>query len=323
MVSGQSAISVAECIGVSESPVIDRRFVNQGKETRISMIRVLGVHGIAQQVQTESTLHKIWAPALCGGVQLAGGNLTESEVGCVLYGDLFRPTGRRLSLPDATIKINSLDSFEMDLLYSWWHEAARVDSHVVSPSTRTLARAPRTAQSALRALSRSRYFAGASERAMLGNLRQVRRYFSEPEIRAEAIRRVAALIDENVRVIVGHSLGSVVAYEALCFNSDWPVRRLVTVGSPLGIRNLIFDRLQPKPQINQGSDGKKVGAWPGPGRTWANLADESDVVALVKDLRPLFGPAVRCWIVNNGARAHDVIPYLTAKETGSLISAYL
>lgn len=61
------------------------------------------------------------------------------------------------------------------------------------------------------------------------------------------------------------------------------------------------------------------GRWPGPGRAWVNVADQGDVVALVKDLRTGFGPGVDCWLVDNGANAHDVRPYLTAVETGQAI----
>ena len=43
------------------------------------------------------------------------------------------------------------------------------------------------------------------------------------------------------------------------------------------------------------------------------------MVALVKDLRGVFGPEVDCWLVDNGANAHDVRPYLTAVETGRAI----
>ena len=64
--------------------------------------------------------------------------------------------------------------------------------------------------------------------------------------------------------MVGHSLGSVVAYEALCAHPEWPVRALVTLGSPLGIRNLIFDRLVPAPAA--GDSGRGAGDVAGRGR---------------------------------------------------------
>lgn len=281
------------------------------------MARVVCVHGVGQQREAPNTLQALWAPALCGGVRLAGGRLAEDEVVCAFYGDLFRARGRHLGPGDPLIPAD-LGPFEEDMLAAWWYEAARTDSAVVSPDARTLGgRAPRAVQGALRALSGSRFFAGLSERALLGSLRQVRNYFVDPEIRMRAVQQVVRTVRPETQVLVGHSLGSVVAYEALCANPGLPVRMLVTVGSPLGIANLIFDRLQPAP-LPVGAAGPR-GRWPGPGRQWANFADAGDVVALVKDLRGAFGPAVDCWEVDNGATAHDARPYLTAVETGAAI----
>ena len=288
------------------------------------MPRVVGVHGVGQQREAENTLHLAWAPALCGGVGLAGGRLTETEVRCAFYGDLFRPPGRHLAGSDPLIGAEDLDQFEQDLLVAWWGEAARTDATVVSPDARTLAvRTPRGVQGALRALSGSRFFAALGERALLGDLRQVRDYFHQPGVRQEAWQRVAGVVGEDTRVLVGHSLGSVVAYEALCANPEWQVRMLVTLGSPLGIPNLIFDRLQPAPLSAAPAGSGPRGRWPGPGRSWVNVADQGDVVALVKDLRGGFGPGVDCWVVDNGATAHDVGLYLTAVETGRAIAVGL
>ena len=51
---------------------------------------------------------------------------------------------------------------------------------------------------------------------------------------------------------------------------------MVTLGSPLGIPNLAFDRLDPAPTAG-------VGVWPCPeGAAWTNVADSADVVALVR-----------------------------------------
>jgi pimeloyl-ACP methyl ester carboxylesterase len=173
----------------------------------------------------------------------------------------------------------------------------------------------------LRALSGSAFFAGLADRVMLFDLQQVRRYMTDPDLRRAVQDRFGAEVGEDTRVVVGHSLGSVVAYEALCAHPRWPVRALVTLGSPLGIRNLIFDRLVPAPVARD--QGGLRGAWPGGAQSWVNVADAGDVVALVKDLRPLFGAGVACYVVHNGSHAHDVQPYLTAAETGAAVAAGL
>ena len=155
------------------------------------MARVVCVHGIGQQREAANTLQAAWAPALCGGVGLAGGLLLEAEVRCAFYGDLFRPPGRHLAAGDPLILAEELDPFERDLLAEWWGEAARSDAAVVAPDARTLARTPGSVQGALRALSGSRFFASLGKRALLGDLRQVRDYLHEPEIRHQARQRVS------------------------------------------------------------------------------------------------------------------------------------
>lgn len=286
------------------------------------MTRVVCVHGVGQQREVAGTLHHGWASALCGGVGLAGGQLAEQEVGFAFYGDVFRPPGRQLAVGEPLIRPHDLDPFERDMLAAWWAEAARTDPAVIAPDARTLAgRAPAGVQAALRALAGSRFFAAIGERALLGDLRQVRLYFNDREVRRRAVDRVVEAVGVDCKVIVGHSLGSVVAYEALSANPEWQVRMLVTIGSPLGIPNLIIDRLQPPP-LPASHSGPR-GRWPGEGRAWTNIADEADVVALVKDLRPVFGAGVDSWVVNNGAHAHTVQPYLTAIETGRAIWSVL
>jgi hypothetical protein len=289
--------------------------------------RIVCVHGIAQQYKGEETLHGEWSAALRDGLRLAGpagrevaASLTDSDLRDAFYGNAFRPPGQRiLGVGDPLVTIEDLTDFERDLVGLWWEAAAQTDPGVVPPDARTLLRWPGGVQAGLRALSCARFFAGLAERAMVADLVQVRRYFTEPDIRAAAQQQVLGAVDDNTRVLVGHSLGSVVAYEALCAHPEWPVHTLVTLGSPLGIRHLIFDRLQPTPLPPIDGSDCGVGHWPGNAKTWVNVADDGDVVALVKDLRPQFGPSVACYLVHNGAKAHDIRPYLTAPETGAAI----
>ena len=117
-------------------------------------------------------------------------------------------------------------------------------------------------------------------------------------------------------MVIGHSLGSVVAYEVLAAQPEGSVRTFVTLGSPLGCPKLIFDRLCPPPE-----DGR--GGWPGAVEHWFNLADGSDPVALVAELASCFGPRVKDELVHNGADVHKIGPYLTAEETGRAIATGL
>ncbi|MFD0597424.1 hypothetical protein ACFQZ4_38305 [Catellatospora coxensis] len=122
---------------------------------------------------------------------------------------------------------------------------------MVAPDARTLG--PRaSARKALLALAGARFLTQVSERLLVWWLKQVTSYFTDPAVRAAARDRFAAAIGDDTRVVVAHSLGSVVAYEALCARPGWPVTDLVTLGSPLGVPHLVTHRLDPS-----------TGAWPG------------------------------------------------------------
>lgn len=283
------------------------------------MARVVCVHGVGKQVLGEQSLLRDWYPALADGVARAGGDpVGAGDVTMAFYGDLFRPAGELLAVGDPLYGAKDVEpGWEQDLLLAWWREAAAADDRVAAPDGDTLVRAPGSVQAALRQLSRSEFFAGVALRGLVFDLKQVRRYLREPAVRQAAQARLLALIGPETRVVVAHSLGTVVAYEALCASPGHRVRALVTLGSPLGTRNLVFDRLDPTPV-----DGR--GVWPGSAElAWTNVADRGDVVALEKDLRGRFGDRVRNAIVHNGAHAHDATSYLTDTLTGAAVAGGL
>ncbi|MPY52699.1 hypothetical protein FPZ41_30675 [Streptomyces sp. K1PN6] len=276
------------------------------------------VHGIGKEYLGPRTLHGPIAPAVLDGVGLAEGpSLALEDIEAAFYGHLFRPSGVKGSAESLT------EPYEVELLQAMWAEAARAEPDRVppppGPAERSKAQVPRPAQRALYALSRSRFLARTADRFLIGVLAQLRRYLTEPDIHARAQDQIAAAVKEDTRVLVGHSLGSVVAYEALCAHPEWPVTTFVSIGSPLGIPYLVFERLRPTPQ-------KGRGCWPAGVRTWTNLCDAYDVVALVKQLAPLFGDgskSVNDVPVHNGWQAHSIERHLTAVETGTAIAAGL
>lgn len=281
------------------------------------MALVVGVHGIAQEVKGAEVLASIWAPALRDGIRMAGGTAPDaSDISIAFYGDLFRKRGSKALGVPQYVSGDVDDGSEWQLLQAWWREAARIEpASVPGPDAKTKLRTPYLVQRALNALSQSRFFAGLGEHLIIGIIKQVHAYLTDEKIRAAAQERVSAAVSRDTRVLIGHSLGSVVAYEAACAHPEWPIT-LITLGCPLGIRNIVFDRLRPSPQ-----DGR--GVFPSGVSSWTNIADRGDVVALVKQLRPLFGEQVDDQLVNNGAKAHNVSPYLTAVETGAAIAAGL
>lgn len=284
------------------------------------MARVVVVHGIGQQTEGGLTLHARLFPALQEGVVRAGGSVQPDEVLFASYGDFFRPQAEVLAPALAFGPRDVEKDYESRLLLTLWESAASADPRVVPPSEEVLARTPAWVSRALAALSRSSFLAGVSDRLLIGDLKQVHHYFADQDLRSGIRNAVAACVTDDTRVIVAHSLGSVVAYEVLCAAPGPAVLSLVTLGSPLGLANLIFDRLQPEP----GPPGEGMrGHWPGPVLSWTNIADAGDVVAAMEDLRPLFGAAIRQIRVHNGSHAHDMRPYLTERLTGAAIVAGL
>jgi hypothetical protein len=122
---------------------------------------------------------------------------------------------------------------------------------------------------------------------------QVSRYLTDDTIRAVQ-DRVAALIGPETKVIIGHSLGSVVAFEA-AHRLGQPLPLLLTPGSPLGLRNIVYHRVRPQPP-----------SVPPLVRRWVNIADRDDLVAADLNLQRRF----------TGAQPHDVKFYLTTPEAG-------
>ncbi|WP_214103013.1 hypothetical protein [Acrocarpospora catenulata] len=92
---------------------------------------------------------------------------------------------------------------------------------------------------------------------------------------AETIRR------RKPSVVIAHSLGSVVTYETFWAHPDLRTDLLITLGSPLGMRNVVFERLAPVPVNGKGSRPPGV-------KRWVNVADKDDLAAIPPGLRPYF-----------------------------------
>ncbi|MEW1793575.1 antibiotic ABC transporter ATP-binding protein [Streptomyces niveus] len=306
------------------------------------MARVVFVHGVGKQYLSEDSLVRDIVPELRGGVRLARAEAAArngaddavvvpapEDVAVAFYGDLFRPAGTRAD--DENFQAADVESdLEFELLMAWWAEAARTDPQVPAPDesgTRgkvgwAAAQGLRlkTVRRALDALTGAQFLEGVRDRVLIGNLKQVARYLTDPDIRTRAQAAVAAHLTPDTRVVVAHSLGTVLAYEALCAaaarGEKVNVQMLVTLGSPLGMRGVVLNRLHPAPV-----DGRAV--WPRNLRAWTNIADTTDIVAVVREIAPAFGPAVDDLVVHNGTHMHDATRYLTAIETGRAVAAGL
>jgi hypothetical protein len=298
------------------------------------MSKVVGVHGIANTFATSAQLADSWLKALQGGINEAGGgSIAPSDVDVVAYGALFRldgmgkervPRGKRSSTDGGSFVLE--DEWEHDLLEQWWIAAAELsnenrrnggtddlseDPWIEPPGLEGRARTPKFVQAALLQLAKSRFFRPIAPTVLISELRQVRIFLHDLAYKHAILGRFGRKISQETCVVIGHSLGSVVAYEALCMHPEWNIKMFVTLGSPLGIPNVVFDALTPRP-LNGRATRPNV-------QRWVNVADRGDLVALEKRLAPKFGD-VEDILVHNGWKSHDVLRYLSAAETGKAVA---
>jgi hypothetical protein len=283
----------------------------------VAMAKILCIHGIGQQLKGERIVVNEWRDALRDGMSLAGANSEElpgdQDITVSFYGDLFREESTK-GFEESFRFADINEGLEADLVRAWLQVAKTTlpsDGEWGPNADLKSGWQRETVQRLAVALLSYRFFADLSEKFFVGALKQVTRYFGDADIRRAARQRFATHLTGETRLVIAHSLGSVVAYEALCQAESKLAPTFITLGSPLGLPNLIFDRLQPAP-----TEGK--GVWPGGVRSWTNISDPHDIVAAVKELSTLFA-GVRDLRVSNEALAHDVSPYLTAKTTGAVI----
>ncbi len=289
------------------------------------MARIVGIHGIGQQYKGAHELHRGWWDALRDGLVAAkrkdvDSSLAEGDLEVSFFGTLFRPPGAMGGddFPPYTAK--DLDPEDRQLLEAFYTETLALQPELAPPSG-AMGSIKVGIEAMAQRLLHSPTFASVVERAFIGNLKQVSKFLQSPPTKDLVFANVAEHVTEETRIVIGHSLGSVVAYEYLCREAPPGVELLITLGSPLGIPNLIFDHLTPAP-TEQG------GAWPGAVRRWVNIADPDDVVALRKDLAGLFPPPpgvdpVLDEPVENGDEPHAISRYLNSAEAGTAVAAVL
>ncbi|SFC45539.1 alpha/beta hydrolase [Streptomyces aidingensis] len=283
------------------------------------MAKIVGVHGIGQQYRGPYELTSAWHDALRDGLSAAGHDslaaaLERRDLEIAFFGGLFRPE-RAVAGGEREDELPS--GAERELLEKLYRAAVARDPAL---GPRAVGPGRAAVQVMLRTLLRSRWFPAVAERAFVGNLRQVTRFLTDQDTKEQVLERLDGEIGEDTVALIGHSLGSVVTYEYLC-RSPSPVRLYLTLGSPLGIPGLIFDRLTPRPEEGRG-------AWPGTVERWVNVADGDDIVALRKDLAALFpgrspGRRVEDRLVDNGDQPHAITRYLNARQTGGALAGLL
>ncbi|WP_460391320.1 hypothetical protein [Actinophytocola sediminis] len=269
------------------------------------------VHGVGQQVKGPRTLSAEWGNSARDGLALAGCHDPDGVgLSVPFYGDVFRQDGKATGEFADKSELDDLTAIERALFEVYWQRAMEVEPDRLRqfPGKGKGKGHGQSAGRVLR-LARTRYF--QTIRPLVDSARQTRRYLEDNAVRHEVWRRVAVAINGGTRVVVGHSLGSVVAYEVLYAHPEWRIDTFLTLGSPLGNR-LFRDRLR-------GAPGLARLPRPGCVRRWVNVADTADLVAVPLRLSECADGPVVDRIVHNGARAHAIASYLTDRLVGKVI----
>ena len=159
------------------------------------MATILGVHGAFHEMWGPTQILRRWQPALQDGVLIAGGTLPSDSVSVAFYGDIFR------------------------------HDPS--DGALDDDALRALARASGLADVAQQMLgpdAASVLAQALGEDMLRRTVDQVGHYFGDDQVRADVRARVADAVQPDTRVVVAHSLGSIVAYDCLRAHPEWTGR---------------------------------------------------------------------------------------------------
>lgn len=299
------------------------------------MTRVILIHGIGQQNSTAADQIRHWLPSLVKGVLRSGhpnagqaaatlstaatAPAHETAVRMGFYGDLFLTPGvmgeETITTPDTVAVADALAGALLRTAIE------RGDDRLAAEATVTLAQADparegiegvgAVVRGAMSHLDANRWLSarifGLAQRAQT-DLIQVARYLTEEPLRVKIQARVEELLDKNTELIIAHSLGSIVGWEAYHrYKGTLPM--LLTIGSPLGLDSIVYPRLRPFPPAV---------------RRWVNIAHPDDIIAVEPCLEHLFPSSdnrkVEDHTPTSHRNHHAAEGYLEQTETGNAIS---
>jgi hypothetical protein len=307
---------------------------------------LLFVHGIGGPRRADDEC-RLWTRALAEGMAAAGHSRlsedlaqpTEFDISFVGYQDLFTEQHAQGGVDD-------LDDGTAVLLRELFEEmlALRLEEDVDEPTAATvrlastelvasaheqgagdvLRRVINAATTLLGVGPLSMAGQWLSARLLVRDLAQVARYLGRCEADEhgrtldQRIRaRLHAAMGDGPAIVIAHSLGTIVSYEALHhWSGDLPL--FVTVGSPLAMRTVVRPRLQPAPPRTP------------PGvRRWLNFWDRDDIIVarphLERDILPnAMGVVAESKRVDSdGLWVHTATKYLAKAEVGGPVAEVL
>lgn len=253
------------------------------------MTDIVAIHGINMHRSDRETMQRNWRAELIRGLtNIRSPHADDVTLECAFYGHEYNDG--KAGLDDGLASIDVKEGFELELLLAI---AAAVESDEPDETKLYL---PQLVQQALTRIERWKGFEGP-DRVAIYFVKQVHRYLFDDNFRARVLDETSKAMQSHPRVVIGHSLGSIVAYDWLVTHPDSPPTALITIGSPLGLKS-ISSRLphaERPPSI----------------RSWTNIAAHHDGVAMVKKLAPSYSTKIVDLPCDNPRKsAHSALVYL-------------
>jgi hypothetical protein len=287
-------------------------------------VRLVLVHGRSQQGRDPVELQSIWMETLRRGTVKINRTLPEGlDVAFPYYGDKLDELARQSEIPltnDIQARGGPVDDdflkFQAAVAEALRSRAGITDAEIEQEFGNNAAeRDPQNwawVQAVIRAIDR--YAGGVSQSTIESFMRDVYLYTTRSGVRDEIDRIVGPALNEMPCVVIGHSLGSVVAYNILRTDRRaLKVQAYITVGSPLAIR-AIRDQLRPI-------------EFPAPVKAWYNAFDPKDVVALypLDAMNFPVSPAVENYgrVRNATDNRHGIVGYLDDPDVAKHVLAAL
>ena len=230
------------------------------------------VHGAFNELWGPHEITARWIPALQDGLWRVGRSIDPDDVSICFYGDLFRRDPELIGDEEwATTRAGAEDVLT---------QVAGED----------------TLASLVRLAGRQTYDRTVDMFASMA---------ADPSLTDRVRQRFLDQL-HGTRIVIAHSLGTVVAHQALTAHPEIVVETLVTLGSPLGA-----------PPFST------TGDWPGSTARWVNVVATTDPVAEPGRVPSRFGSRVEERLIDNGHRGHHPEPYLNSLPVGETVAAAL
>ena len=278
-------------------------------------MRLVFIHGIAQQDYTEEQLLGIWTDHLFDH-GLNREKLKDAKPEMAYYGDhLYQwtkggvaspvPMGPPVADGELAFLAKALD--EVALASELDDDAIedRSNDAAVAAGANAIAQSTWLGRRAVAIVSLLEQISPLRGRIAAKVIRQAYVYLANKNARADIDNLVRPRLGEGEVIILSHSLGTIVAFNLLRELSakgvDIKVPLFITVGSPLAIHEV--------QRLVAGSF-----AIPTAVKTWRNFYDKGDPVTLGRPLAANFAGAIIDSIVdNNTENGHSIAGYLDDK----------